>query len=450
LPLADSKVTNVEKRKISLLVATAVGLGAIIGAGIFVLSGTAIALAGSGALLAFILVGIVALIVAYEMGELGSIIPNATGASYSYAYNALGSELGFVTGLLLYFSMATSISAVALGFGSYLSSLLGISIQTYQSMFAIVIIAVFSAINLRGLGRTTKVDATMVALKIGILIIFIAFGLLYFHLHPSTGTINLGGIAFSGITLTAIFGASVAIFFAYSGFQNIATFTNRVKGGPNNAARAILYAVLISMVVYVLVTLALLMLAPAAKYSISGDPLAFALSYADSPNWLEILVAIGAVIATASVVLVDILASSRMLYQVGVDHLLPGLVKKYDKKRDVPINGVVITGVIAILGLFIGNIYVIAAVSNFGLLFSFLMASVALIHFRREGRTGSFKTPLYPYTPVVAIIGLLIFMFGMPQIALVVGVIMIIMLLVGYYFLREYRSKKVIKVRLFK
>jgi len=439
-----------EKQKVSLLVATAVGLGAIIGAGIFVLSGTAVALAGSGALLAFILVGIVALIVAYELGELGTIIPNTSGSSYSYAYNALGSELGFITGILLYFSMATSIAAVALGFGSYLSNLLGISMPVYQSLFAVALIAVFSAINLRGLGRTTRIDAGMVALKIGILIVFIAFALFYFHLNPSIGTANLGILAFSGVTLTAIFGASVAIFFAYSGFQNIATFTNRVKGGPNNAARAILYAVLISMVVYVLVTLGLLILAPAAKYSISGDPLAFALSYAKAPSWLEILVAISAVVATASVVLVDILASSRMLYQVGVDHLLPKSTKKYDRKRDVPVNGVVITGIIAILALFIGNIYVIAAVSNFGLLFSFLMASLALLHFRREGKVGTFRTPLYPYTPVIAIIGLLIFMFGMPKIALGVGVVMIIMLLVSYYFLREYRSKKVIRIKLFR
>jgi len=104
--------------KISIPVALAVGLGAIIGAGIFVLSGTAIALAGGYALLAFVLVGIVAIFVGLEMGELSSLMPNEVGASYSFVYKAFGSELGFVTGILLFFSYATSISVISLGFGS--------------------------------------------------------------------------------------------------------------------------------------------------------------------------------------------------------------------------------------------------------------------------------------------------------------------------------------------
>src|SRR5271157_437972 len=103
-------------KKIGIASATAVGLGAIIGAGIFVLSGTAIALAGSFALPAFLIVGAVAMIVALVFGELGSIFPYAKGASYSYAYNAFGSEIGFITGILQYISYATAASAVSLGF----------------------------------------------------------------------------------------------------------------------------------------------------------------------------------------------------------------------------------------------------------------------------------------------------------------------------------------------
>ena len=111
------------KKNISVIVATAVGLGAIIGAGIFVLSGTAIAIAGRNALIAFALVGFVALIVGLELGELGSIMPNVKGASYSYTYKAFGSELGFITGIVKYVSWATAISVISLGFGSYLATL---------------------------------------------------------------------------------------------------------------------------------------------------------------------------------------------------------------------------------------------------------------------------------------------------------------------------------------
>lgn len=122
-----------QRNMISMRLALAIGLGNIIGAGIFVLSGTAIALAGSWALLAFVFVGVLATIVALELGELSSILPKVKGGAYSFAYKAFGSELGFITGILLYFSFATSISVVALGFGSYLSSLLGFSTSYAQA-----------------------------------------------------------------------------------------------------------------------------------------------------------------------------------------------------------------------------------------------------------------------------------------------------------------------------
>ena len=134
---------------ISVKVATAVGLSAIIGAGIFVLSGTAIALAASAALLAFVIVGIIALIVALELGELGSIMPFAEGASYSYAYEAFGSELGFVTGIMPYVSYPSSIAPIELGFGSYLASLAGLSATFYPVVFAIVLIFVLTIVNAR-------------------------------------------------------------------------------------------------------------------------------------------------------------------------------------------------------------------------------------------------------------------------------------------------------------
>ena len=109
-------------RLISVPLATAVGLGAIIGAGIFVLGGTSIALAGADALIAFIVVGLVATILALEMGELSSLMPDVKGASYSYTFKAFGSGLGFITGIFRYLSLAISISVVSLGFGAYLSS----------------------------------------------------------------------------------------------------------------------------------------------------------------------------------------------------------------------------------------------------------------------------------------------------------------------------------------
>ncbi len=161
-----------DQNKISASVAAAVGLGAIIGAGIFVLSGTAIALAGAYALVAFALVGVLAFIIALELGELGSLMPYVKGASYSYTYTALGSELGFFTAMMRYMALSTSIGAIALGFGSYLSSLLGLHLATYAVPFAIILIFLLSIVNMFGVKKAAQADFWLVAVKIGVLMLY--------------------------------------------------------------------------------------------------------------------------------------------------------------------------------------------------------------------------------------------------------------------------------------
>jgi basic amino acid/polyamine antiporter, APA family len=436
-----------EKQGIGLAVATAVGLGAIIGAGIFTLSGTAIALAGDWALFSFVLVGLVAVVVALEIGELCSLFPGLSGATYSYVYEAFGSELGFITGIFLYFSFATSISVVALGFGSYLSNLLGLSAARYGDLLAIGLIAVLAGVNLEGIRKAARADFALVAVKILILLVVVGFAFLM--ARGSGSATNFLALAAPSSGVAGIFGASVAVFFAYSGFQTISTFVQDVRGGPSKAARAILLSVAISMALYILVAFSLLALVPANRFLINADPLAFALSSAHAPGYLLTIVDVGALVATASASLALLLSSSRILRQISLDGLLPKVMRSYDEKRDVAKNGVLISAVIAIVMLYSGNIFVIAAISNFGLLFSYLMASFALVHFRRVKKKGSFTSPGYPYLPVVAMVAILAFMVGMPQEALVFGVVMVLSLIIAYYALREYEGKEPVKIRFF-
>ncbi|MCW4025295.1 MAG: amino acid permease [Candidatus Bathyarchaeota archaeon] len=437
-----------QDKKISVKVATAVGLGAIIGAGIFVLSGTAIALAGSASLIAFVIVGVIALIVALELGELGSIMPQAEGGSYSYAYEAFGSELGFVTGIMLYFAYASSIAPIALGFGSYLTSLLGVSSNVYPTVFAIALILVLAVVNILGVSKAAKADFALVIVKIGILLLFIVFALLFAFGNGDTISNNFTS-GFQSANVGSIFAASVVIFFAYSGFQAISTITKDVKGGGAGAAKAIVSSVVISMVLYILVVVALLFLMPASQYGISSDPLSFALRTAGAPGWLFTVVSIGALIATTSAALAMIMGSSRVLYQIGTDKLLPKIVRKYNEKRDVAVNGVIISAAIGIVMLFSGDIYVMASISNFGILFCYLIASFALVHFRRKKAPAGFKVPLYPVLPIIAIGGLIALLIGMPQEALVIGIAMILVLITVYYVLVEAESRKVEKIEIF-
>jgi basic amino acid/polyamine antiporter, APA family len=435
-------------KEISVWLATAVGLGAIIGAGIFVLSGTAIALAGADALIAFLLVGAVALIVAMELGELGTLMPYTKGSVYSYVYKAFGSELGFITGALMYFSLATSISVVALGFGSYLSSMMNLTSGAYPIAFAIALIGALALVNIRGLKDAISADFVLVILKVVILLIFVGFAFLIAFSRPSIGAGHFD-FAFSANDINAIFAASVAVFFAYSGFQAIATFTGRIKGKAVGAAKSLLASVIISIVIYILVVLALLLLLPPSAYKVSADPLSFALKQSGAPSWLFLLVGVGALIATASATIAMMLGASRSLYQMGMDRLLPKVVRVYDKKRDTAVNSIIISAVIGVIMLFSGNIYVIASISNFGLLFSYLMASFAVIHFRRNSKVQGFRTPFYPYLSLACIVALMAFFIGMPREALIVGLVITLSLIMVYYSLREVKSKKVIRIRLF-
>ncbi len=437
------------KKLISVPVATAVGLGAIIGAGIFVLSGSAIALAGADAIIAFLIVGSIAVLVALQMGELGSIMPDTQGASYSYVYNAFGSELGFITGIIFYFSSAVAISAISLGFGSYLAGLLGMQ-SVYAVYLAIPLILVLAALNLLGIKKAANADFVLVLIKMAVLALFIAFAL---NFAFGLGHFNLSnfGISASQAGLAPLAAASIAIFFAYSGFQTISTFTSEVRGGARSAAKSIMLAVILSLVVYTAVVISMLLLAPSSAYKVStADPISLALNAVSAPYGLELLVGIGALIATASASLAMLMRSSRIVYQLGKDGLLPRFLRRYNAKKDVSPNGVLVTVAISVAALFAGNVYIIAAISAFGVLFTYLMSSFALVHFRRIGKHGGFKAPLYPYISAISIIFLLGFMYGMPREALIIGIVLILALIITYYFLREYDEKKIVKTRLFR
>ncbi len=447
-------------KTVSFAGALAVGLGGIIGAGIFVLSGTMISLSGTGALVAFVMTGFVAVILALEMGELVSTMPKSTGASYSFVYNAFGSELGFITGISLYLSFTASVSAIALGFGSYLASMAGISSTLYSHLFAIILILVLIGINLEGVAEAARADLFIVAFKVAVLVIFIIFALLFGKYLAS----NISMPAVNGVS--GIFAASVIAMFAYAGFQSIATMAPNIKGGGRTAARAILVAVALSLVLYVLVTLALLSLLPGTSFGQIADPLSFALKSASAPTWLFYLVDLAALAATTSATLAMMIAGSQLVFQLSNDGLLPRYFSRTGKSAKAPITAVLLTAFFGIALMFTGNIYIIAAISNFGILFSYLISGFALIKIRRARKHPEkhsefiknaglvlkdvFEMPFFPFLPVIGIIMLIAFFFGFPTIALSAGIGLVLACIIVYYALREDRDEPVIKIRFFR
>ena len=447
-------------KQVSFIGAVSVGLGGIIGAGIFVLSGTMISLAGTGALYAFLITGFVAVILSLEMGELTSSMPDSTGASYSFVYKAFGSELGFITGISLYLSFVASVAAISLGFGTYLSSMTGMAGTFYSHIFAIIMILALLALDLEGISSAAKADIGIVIFKISVLVVFIVFALLFGKFFSE----NISAPSVTGVP--GIFSASVIAMFAYAGFQSIATMAPNIKGGGRTAARAILVAVVVSLVLYILVTIALLSLAPASRYGFVADPLSFALQTASAPSWLFYLVDFAALAATVSATLAMLIAGSQLMLQLSRDGLLPKFFSKTRGREKAPVTAVTLTALIGVLLMFSGNIYIIAAISNFGILFSYLLSGFALIKIRRLRRKpdihsaffeesgisikGAFNMPLFPYLPVIGIVMLIVFFFGFPAIALSAGVGLVLACIIVYYAMREDRDEPVVRVKFFR
>ncbi|MFP3202630.1 MAG: amino acid permease, partial [Sulfolobus sp.] len=137
-----------------------------------------------------------------------------------------------------------------------------------------------------------------------------------------------------------------------------------------------------------------------------------------------------------------ILASGRTLYQMSLDLGLPSFLKKYDEERDVPTNTVILSSAIAVVTLFSGNIFVIASISNFGLLFSFVVSALALVHYRRKGVVGSYKTPFYPYSVTLTVVLLLSLLLGFPREALEINMGIMIMIIFASYVAKDIREER--------
>lgn len=327
-------------------------------------------------------------------------------------------------------------------------------------MFAVILIVALASLNLRGISEAADADFAIVVFKVSALIVFIVWAL-GSGVHLSS---NLAQPPASGVS--GIFSASVIAMFAYAGFQSIATMAPNIKGGGRTAARAIVAAVVISLVLYVLVTLALLALLPVGQFGFRADPLSFALSSAGGPTWLSLLIAFAALAATASATLAMIIASSQLLLQLSGDGLLPGILGQTRAGHKSALGALVLTIVFGTLFMFLGNIYIIAAVSNFGVLFSYLLSGFALLKIRRMRRQperhqealreagvparGIVEMPWFPYLPMVGIGFLIVFFFAFPTLALSIGLGVVLVSILVYYVLREDRDEPVIKVRFFR
>lgn len=409
---------------ITMWQATYIGLGNIIGAGIFVLAGTVINISGPGAIIAFVLTAVLATTVALNSAELSSKVITH-GGLYSFVKVSMGDGPGFLIGWLRAISYAIATSAVALGFASYLSSLLHLPADPVLLLvLAIALITIVTLLDYRGLRIVARTEKYLVLITVAGLLIFILSAIRYGSWTPDRFTPPLP------FGPTSIITAASLAFFAYSGFNTVATLTPEVKDGPVNVPKAILISLVVSTFLYILVVLGMLALMPWTGYTLAANPLQNALDFSNAPPVISTIVSVVAIVATVSVTMSLIIAGSRTLLQMSEDGMFPRWIGGFS--GDSPRISVLLIGIGAVASLFLGNLKFIALASNFGVIFSYALTGVAVMILRRRAIPGKFQSPLYPWVQILSLILSVVVMIALGVEALYLGAIFVLIGVILY------------------
>jgi APA family basic amino acid/polyamine antiporter len=420
--------------------ATGIGIGAIIGTGIFVLIGVASGIAGPAVILSFIIAGFVALLTGLSTAELSSFI-HESGGSYIYTTKAFGAFPGFVVGWMKSFDYIVGASAVSIGFAAYFAYFFNIPATTATLVIVgTVWPLVLMLLNVRGIQEASWTNNLLVALKILALLVFIFVGasaLLasgnYSNYHPFFPQ------GFSGV----MSGAAI-IFFAFIGFNTIAVMAEEVKDPEKNVSKAILFAFAICTLIYIGVSVVAVGIVNWQILGASSAPLEFALKTVTNNMFVLQFVAISALFATTSVIMASIMGGSRALFAMARQGVLPQVLSTISR-QGVPmltilICGLVISGIVLVTG---GNLDWLASIFNFGTLLTFFFINLSLLRLRRtmpDARRG-FKVPFYPYTPVFALISCIALAFYLNANAVMTACVFLAAGIAVYYFNRKGKRK---------
>jgi basic amino acid/polyamine antiporter, APA family len=436
------------RRGIGALDLTALGIGAIIGTGIFVIVGEAIELSGPALVLSFVLAGVTCIFSALSYAELASTIP-VSGSAYTYAYATMGEVLAWIIGWDLILEYGVSVAAVAVGWGAYftelMDSLFGITLSDSISLPpgeggdvnvpAFVLVLAVAALLISGIRQSARSNTVMVIIKLLVLAFFIVVALTAFDGdHFSDFAPN----GWSGIE-----DAAALIFFAYIGFDAVSTGSEESRNPGRDLPIAIIGSLVIATILYILVSVAAVGALPADELAGQDAPLAVALSEGAGISWGADIVTFGALVAITSVVLTILYGQTRVAFSMCRDGLMPTrLSTVWEKTRTPVILTIVFAVPIAILAAFV-PLTEIAELVNIGTLFAFFIVNVAVIWLRRskpEMERG-FRVPL---VPVVPIIGALLCAYLMTKLPGVTWLRFGIWLLVGMviYALYGYRNSR--------
>ena len=434
------------------------GVGAIIGSGIFAVVGIAAAGSADGSspgagpalIISMVIAAIACVFSALCYSEFATMIPVAGGA-YTYTFATLGEFSAWIVGWILMLEYAIGFIAVACAWTNHFMQFIkGFSnilpawfvnpplwlINDYRSAVtsynaqgidyhtaiphiagipfsinlpAIIMIAITTAILVKGTKDSAKMAGIMVAVKLGVIALFVLAGM--FYVSPENW------VPFAPNGLEGVFMGAFIIFFAYIGFDALATAAEECKNPQKDLPIGILGSLLVTTIVYVLVALVLTGMQPTSGVAIPEGifkaPMAFAMSVVHQ-NWIAGLISVGSLAGLTSVLIVMHMAATRVLFAMSRDNFLPHIFLKIHPKFNTPHILTITVGVVGILGTLLLDLNVAASLCNFGTFTSFIIVCVAILILRKvdPDRERPFKVPFCPWFPLMGIIccgGLMIF-----------------------------------------
>ena len=407
-------------REMRLIDVTMIGVGAMIGAGIFVLTGIAAGVAGPALILVFLLNGFVALLTAMAYAELGGAVHGA-GGGYLYIKASLPDPSGFLAGLMSWFAHAVACSLYALGFGAYLKEVLSVAgvpeittpFLSFEVWVAVGACTLFAYINYRGASETGRAGNVVTIGKVAIIGVFIAAGLWAMVHRPGwQGAFT----PFMTHGWAGLLGAMGLTFIAFEGYEIIAQTSEEVDDPKRNVPRAVFLAIFIVIPIYLLVALVSIgAVLPPPGMAIGdylGQAKEIALVNAADQFMLGggIMILVGGLLSTVSALNATIYSSSRVAFAMARDGSLPGQLATVHPVRGTPHWAVAISAVLIILMAVALPIEEVAAAAGMTFLFLFGGVNIALIRLRRlrPDLDRGFRVPFVPVTPVVAILSMLL------------------------------------------
>lgn len=412
------------RRELAMFHLVMIGVGSTIGAGIFVITGTAAAqYAGPAISISFLIAGLACLFSALCYAELTSMIPVA-GSAYTYAYVTLGEGIAWVIGWCLILEYLVAASTVAVGWSGYFAGTianlgmampvqlanapLGVSAQgltftgAVLNLPAVGIVLAMTGVLFVGVRESAIANSILVSIKIGIILLVILFGAAHVdthNWHPFVPTHNAATGAFGW---SGVFRASGVIFFSYVGFDTISTSAQESRDPQRSLGWAILIALAICTALYVGMSLVMTGLVAYTRLN-AADPILVAIEAA-GPDlvWMRPMVSVAAIIGLASTIMVTLYGQTRIFYTMAQDGLLPPLFAKLHVRFRSPALGTLIVGIscAAIAGLF--PLDVLSELVSMGTLLAFAIvcAGVLILRHREPEAPRKFKVAFSPFVPL--------------------------------------------------